>query len=78
MRAPVPAALPGAAHAVQRHVGIIPSTMACLGEMCAPKAPPASPGPPVHAHLVHQEPRAPHRGADLASWIARMSPLRDA
>ncbi len=39
MRAPVPAALPAEVTFARSQSGIMPSTIACLGEICAPKAP---------------------------------------
>ena len=39
MRAPVPAALPAEVTRARSQSGIMPSTIACFGEICAPKAP---------------------------------------
>ncbi len=39
MRAPVPAALPAEVTRARSQSGIMPRIIACLGEICAPKAP---------------------------------------
>ena len=59
MRAPVPAALPAEVTRARSQSGIMPSTMACFGEICAPKAPASTTrSTRLDAELVHQQPRA--------------------